>query len=124
MPPLGVTVADPLVPPLQLTLVCAVRLAENELNTVTFVVDTNVPQLLLTRYDIIVVPALMPATTPPVLTVPTAVLVLLHVPPATLLLKVVVDPAVTVFVPVVAGTDAGKTFNVRNARKLPQPVAV
>jgi hypothetical protein len=56
--------------------------------------------------------------------VPTAVFVLLHVPPATVLLNVVVDPAVTVFVPVVAGTDAGMTFSVLKARKLPQPVAV
>jgi hypothetical protein len=64
------------------------------------------------RYDIIVVPDVIPVTTPPVLTVPTAVLVLLHVPPLTVLLSVVVDPAVTVLVPVVAGTEAGRTFNV------------
>jgi hypothetical protein len=71
-----------------------------------------------------VVPALIPVTIPLVPTVPTAVFVLLHVPPATVLLNVVVDPAVTVFVPVVAGTDAGRTFSVLKALKLPQPVAV
>ena len=109
---------------MQATFVCAVKLAENELKTVTFVVETNVPQLLLMRYDIIVVPAVRPATMPVLPTVATVVLVLLQAPPLTVLLSVVVDPAVTVLVPVVAPTAAGKTFNVLKALKLPQPVAV
>jgi 1,4-dihydroxy-2-naphthoate octaprenyltransferase len=57
-------------------------------------------------------------------TVATAVFVLLQVPPLTLLLSVVVDPAVTVLVPVVAATDAGKTFMVKKVRNVPQPVLV
>ena len=49
-------------------------------------------------------PALMPVMIPEVSTVPTAVLLLLHVPPEVALLKVVVLPMFTEFVPVtVAG---------------------
>jgi hypothetical protein len=40
------------------------------------------------------------------------------------LLNVVVDPAVTVVVPVIADTDAGSTFMVKKVLKLPQPEAV
>jgi hypothetical protein len=57
-------------------------------------------------------------------TVATAVFVLLQTPPLTVLLSVVVDPAVTVLVPVVAATDAGNTFMVKKVLKVPQPVAV
>jgi len=43
-----------------------------------------------TEYVIVVVPAIRPVTTPPVDTVPTAGLLLLHVPPVVALLSVVV----------------------------------
>ena len=111
-------------PPLHATFVCAVTLAENELPTVTFIVATKVPQELFIKYEIVVVPLLIPVTTPPVLTVPTAVLVLLHVPPAVVLDSVVVPVTVTVFVPVIAATDAGKTFIVLKALNVPHPLAL
>jgi hypothetical protein len=59
----------------------------------------------------VVVPEEIPVTTPPVETVPTAVLVLVHVPPAVpLALSVVVVPTQTVAVPLmVPGVASGLT---------------
>jgi hypothetical protein len=57
-------------------------------------------------------------------TVATEVLVLLQVPPAVVLLSVVVDPAITLGVPVMLETDVGRTFMVKNVLNVPQPVAV
>jgi hypothetical protein len=52
----------------------------------------------------VVVPAATPVTTPEALTVATAVLEEDHVPPAVTSARVVVDPAQTVVVPVIAAT--------------------
>ena len=49
------------------------------------------------------VPLATPDTTPDALTVAKAMLLLLQVPPVVVLLNVVVDPAQTVIVPVIAG---------------------
>ena len=52
----------------------------------------------------LVVPAVRPLTTPLVLTVPTAVLLLLHVPPVVALASAVVLPTHTLEVPVIGVT--------------------
>ncbi len=52
----------------------------------------------------LVVPAVSPLTTPLVLTVPTAVLLLLHVPPAVAFASAVELPAHTLAVPVIGVT--------------------
>ena len=69
--------------------------------TVATCVAAAVPQLLLTVYDIVVVPAEKPVTTPEVLTEPTAGLVLLHAPPLVALVSEVLAPAHTIAVPVI-----------------------
>lgn len=48
------------------------------------------------------VPLAIPATTPAVFTVPSAVLLLLQVPPVVASVSVVVDPAHTLLVPAIA----------------------
>ena len=72
------------------------------------------PHPLVTPYDMVDVPLLIPVITPLVFTVPTAVLLLLHAPPPVpLLLKVVVLPTHTVFVPLsVPGTGNGLTVTI------------
>ncbi len=57
----------------------------------------------------LLVPAATPVTTPPVFTVAIAVALLIHVPPDTVLVRVVVDPVHTVAVPPIA---AGVAFTV------------
>lgn len=70
--------------------------------TVTTAVAATEPQLLVTVYDIVVVPFVRPATTPPEETVPTPVLVLLHVPPPVpLAARAVVAPVHTDNVPLI-----------------------
>ena len=66
--------------------------------TVTTVV-TDVPEIV---YMIVAVPADIPVTSPPEVTVATAVLVLLHAPPVGVHDSVVVAPVHTVVVPVIA----------------------
>lgn len=68
--------------------------------TVTSAVSLAVPQLLVTEYVIMAVPSVSPVTTPVVLTLALAALLLLQVPPAAPSVKVVVDPIHTVWVPV------------------------
>jgi hypothetical protein len=80
------------------TVVVPVMEVLGALFIVTILVAT-VPQLV--EYDIVHVPAVRPLTTPAALTVALAVLLLLHVPNATLLLNVVVSPAQTLVVPVI-----------------------
>jgi hypothetical protein len=59
-----------------------------------------VPQLLLTEYDIGVVPALMPVTMPPVVTV-ALVFPALQVPPAVGFTNVIAEPMHTLSAPLV-----------------------
>jgi len=54
-------------------------------------------------YVTVVTPAERPVNTPPVEIVPTAMLLLLHVPPEAELANVVVEPTHTVNVPVIGG---------------------
>ncbi len=71
--------------------------------TVTALVATAVPQPLVTEYDMVVVPADAPVTIPVAL--PIAAIVVLddvHTPPPAALLRVVVAPAQTAAVPVIA----------------------
>ena len=52
----------------------------------------------------VAVPVLTPVTTPPLLTVATAVLLLLHVPPVVALLRVTDEPGQVLLRPVMAAT--------------------
>jgi hypothetical protein len=65
----------------------------------------------------VVVPAAIPVTTPEALTVATAVLEEDQVPPAVTSARVVVDPAQTTVVPVMAAT-VGSAFTVTEAVEL------
>jgi hypothetical protein len=68
----------------------------------TFTVTTHVlKQVPLAIYEMTVVPAVNPVTTPAEEMVPTAVLLLLHVPPEVAQINVVVDPLHKLNVPVI-----------------------
>ncbi len=89
--------------------------------TVTTVVATAVPQLLVTAYDIIEVPAAMPVTTPVALMVATPVETELHTPPATASLKAVVIVGQTTSVPVILpALGDGLTVTTAVAATVPQ----
>src|SRR5579872_5401433 len=75
--------------------------------TVTVVVVYRGPPQPATVYVMVHVPAATPVTTPDELTVATAGLLLLQVPPATTSNKLVVDPATVVVVPVIVPALAG-----------------
>jgi hypothetical protein len=71
----------------------------------TVVADAEHPKPLVTLYDIVDVPIATPDTIPDVVpTVATAGVLLLHVPPVVALDSVVVEPAQTFNVPVIAAT--------------------
>ena len=61
-----------------------------------------IPQPAADVYEMFRVPLAIPATTPVVFTVPSAVLLLLQVPPVVASVSVVVDPAHTLLVPAIA----------------------
>src|SRR6202008_710714 len=82
--------------------------------TVTEAVLFVVPQVLVTEYVMVAVPAVIPATSPVPFTVATAVLLDDQLPPAVTLDKVVFDPAHTVVVPVIDAT-VGTSFTVTDA---------
>jgi len=82
-------------------------------------VTTAVVRQLPIAYVIVDMPAESPETTPEVLTVPTAGLLLLHVPPPGVAFNVVVLPIHTFIVPVI---EAGAVFTV-NGLIAKQPVA-
>lgn len=65
---------------------------------------TAAKQLDVITYEIVVTPADSPVTMPDELTVPTAVLLLLHVPPGTATDRADVLPSQTVVLPVIGGT--------------------
>jgi hypothetical protein len=65
------------------------------------------PWGVVTTYFTVAVPAATPVTRPVAFTVAIFVLRLLHVPPEVLLDNCVVDPAVTVVLPVMADNTAG-----------------
>jgi hypothetical protein len=86
--------------------------------TVIIRVAIPVPHVLVTEYVMVTVPAEMPVTTPEVLTVARAVLLLLHTPPGVPLLKAVVSPVQTELLPVIAA-GVGIEFTVTTAVTLP-----
>ena len=90
--------------------------------TVIDFVALAVPQLLVTVYFMVAVPAATPVTTPvPEFTVATAVLLLLQLPPLVpLLVNVVVDPAQTVEEPLIVPA-FGAAFTVINFVELNEP---
>ena len=89
--------------------------------TVTTFVAAAAPQLLVTVYDIVVVPAAMPLTTPPVDTVPAAVFVLLHTPPPVASESVIVAPAHTADAPDMVPADAAAfTVTIADENSVPQ----
>ena len=71
------------------------------LTVTTTEVDAE-PQLLVTTYEMVVVPAATPVTIPEVPTVAILVSVLLHIPPPVRSISVVVAPGQTVYVPRIA----------------------
>ena len=74
---------------------------------------------------IVEVPAATPVTTPELLTVATAVLALVHAPPAVVLVRVVVLPTQTAAVPVMAATEgSGLTVRVTAAALIGHPPTV
>jgi hypothetical protein len=80
-----------------------------------------VPQLFVTVYDIIAVPAAMPVTTPLVLTVAIPAAPVLQVPPLAKLLNEVVLPAQIVAVPVIVpASGSGLTVTICVATAVPQ----
>ena len=90
--------------------------------TVTTMVAATIPQVFVTVYDMVVVPAARPLTTPEVFTVATRVLVLLHTPPVVASVNVVDKPAITVAVPlIVPAAGEGLTVITWVATAVPQP---
>jgi len=63
-------------------------------------------QLLVTEYEIVAVPAVIPVTNPVLSTEATEILSLVHVPPVTALLNVVVAFSFIVVVPVIVPAEA------------------
>ena len=86
----AITVAVPLIVPA----------AGDEL-TVTTRMAAAVPQVFVTVYDTVVVPEVMPLTTPEAFTVATAVFVLLQTPPVVASVNAVEEPAHAVVVPLI-----------------------
>src|SRR6478735_2592130 len=72
--------------------------------TVTVVVDVPTQPFVVTVYEMMLVPAVTPVTTPLLSIVATDSLLLLHTPLAVASLKVVVNPAHTLVVPLIAAT--------------------
>lgn len=90
------------VPPDEQSVVVPVIVpAEGAPLMVTDIVALLMPQLLLTRYEIVTVPADTPLTTPKELTVAIELLLLLHAPPLTASASVVVPPTQAEGVPVI-----------------------
>ena len=83
-------------------------------------VAAAVPQLFVTVYDIVVVPAATPDTIPDVPTVALAVLVLLHVPPAAASVSVTLLPIHTADGPdIVPATADGLTVTITEVKQPP-----
>ncbi len=101
--------------PLQTKLLPAI--AAGTLLTVTGRVAIQAPGLRV--YVMVALPAATPDTLPPEVTVATAVLLLVHAPPVTVLDNVLAVPMHTLPLPVMA---AGEALTV-TGRKLLQPVA-
>jgi len=89
--------------------------------TVTAAVAVAVPHTVVAEYDIVVLPAAIPVTTPVLPTVATDVALLLQTPPGARSLSVVVAVAHTVKMPVMEpAIGNGLTVNVCDAVAVPQ----
>ncbi len=110
VPPAGQTVSPPVIAP-----------AFGAGLTVTIAVAAAVPQLLVTVYDMVDVPAATPVTTPVALTVATPVDTELHTPPIAASVKLVVVVGQTTRPPVIVpATGAGLTVTTAVAAAVPQ----
>ena len=111
--------------PAQTTAIPVTVPALGDVLTVTTCVAAAVPQLLLTVYDIVVLPARIPLTTPVALTVPTEGVTLLQIPPAAASVKAVFAPAQTRAVPVIVpGLGNGFTVTTFDAASVPQLLVI
>ena len=91
--------------------------------TVTTCVVAIVPQLLVTVYDIVVLPTVTGVTTPVALTVATAAAVLSHVPPEDVSVRVSREPIHTVLPPLIT-PDAGSGLTVTTCVATEDPQAL
>ncbi len=99
--------------------------ADGVVFTVMDCVAVAVPQLLVAVYEMVTVPAVTPLTTPEAFMVAIAVLLLVHVPPATASDKVTVAPVHSVEVPVIVpALGAGLTVTVSTALAEPQVLVI
>jgi hypothetical protein len=91
--------------------------------TVTILVAATLPQLFVTVYDIVTVPAAIPVTSPELFTVATSEFDEDHVPPAVVLLNVMVAPAFTEEAPdIVPASGRANTVTTRVAATVPHPL--
>ena len=89
--------------------------------TVTATEDAAVPQLLVTAYDMVAVPAAIPLTTPKGFTVAILVAVELHTPLIVTSESDIVEPAQTALAPVMApATGSGLTVTTTENAAVPQ----
>ena len=93
-----------MVEPEQTVVVPEIVPADGSGLTVIAAVATAVPQLFVTEYDIVAVPAVPPVTTP-ALTAAIVELLLVQAPPLTASVNVVVEPEQTVVVPDIVPAD-------------------
>jgi len=98
VPPVVLAVKD-VVDPIHTVAVPEMVVVPGDVLTVTTCENAAEPQLFEIVYDIAAVPAATPLTTPDELTVAIPVLLLLHVPPVTASVNVVVDPVHIMSVP-------------------------
>jgi hypothetical protein len=83
-------------------------------------VAATLPQLFVTVYDIVTVPAAIPLTSPELFTVATSEFDEDHVPPAVVLLNVIVAPAFTEAAPVMVPAEGnGLTLTILKDDALP-----
>ena len=103
--PFAVALASAVVEPTHTSVVPLIAATNGIAFTVTVAVAVVVhPFALVTVYEIVVLPAATPVTTPVALTVAVAVLAVDHTPPVVAFAKAVVAPAHTDVVPVIAAT--------------------
>jgi hypothetical protein len=113
------------IPPVHPAIAPVMGATAGEPFTVTTRVDAVLPHALVTVYDISEVPASKPLTSPPVLTVATVGVVLLHTPDAVAQLNVTDPPTHTVVVPVRGNTvGSGTTVTVYKAYPKPQVLEI
>jgi hypothetical protein len=107
--------------PGQTIVVPVITPGSGNVEMVTNVVAAATPQVVVTVYEIIDVPFATPVTTPDVLIVATDVVTLLHTPPVTRSVSVVVEPGHVVVVPeIVPASGSGSTVIIIVSYTVPQ----